>query len=446
MIRAPAIRQSLLAVFAVWTVASRAELVVQSRESIFDVDGLKVDSLDIEASRTGKYFHAEVKQFPLIDRSQPAAPLSLPPVRGASRVGASPRGEAYDRLKAAEVYASQADWEKSLNEIQQALELEPNNMILIRRGAAVAALARKYGAADELFRRVVEANPDDIAFLTGRAGVLIRLLRLKEADEMVQRALKIDPNYLTARFDLACIQIARGDASPSRSDWDRLTTDELLQVANWLDADQVDYVAALSDKGFAELCRVVLGSDAGPNLKIVLESLRQASDALRANQWPDVERALRHLKTLGVSTVGTEMDIARAESEAGQKESAVAALQALSVRFPTTPSVLYNQAFILINMEKYSDAAAVLEKELQLDPNDAQARFALGCAYAALGQMDKTWPLLQALAVSNPSDMRSWMVGDEPYLIAIRKDPRYSELVAGAARGVAPAPKRAAAP
>lgn len=415
---------------------ARAELMVNQANSIFDVDGLLVEDLDTGEGEAGNYFHAEIKKFPLVERRRPPM-AGPPPVRTPILAGMPPSGEAMGHLRAAEVFAGQEEWSQALNEIQQGLEIEPGNMLLVSKGAAFAALARKFGVADEYFRRVVEAYPDNIHFLAGRAGVLVRLLRLDEAEDLIQRALGINPEYLAARFDAVCVRIAKGDPEPANEKWDALSLEEATELANWLDADRQDYVSALSETGFSVLCDTVLGKDTHGNLRPVVASFRAARGALERGKWAEAEAALQKARDLGVQAMGVEMTMGRCIYEKGEKELALGMLKDLAARYPRDAGVQYNLAYVLMNLSQYAAAAAALEQAWKSAPEDDQTRFALACAYAGQGQMDRAWPILSRLARLRPEDLRTWMEGDKPYLQAIRKDPRYPDLFSPDALGAA---------
>lgn len=406
----------------------RAELEASRPGSIFDVDGLMVDYSEPEPVTTNQVFRAGINQSPLMDVSKPIMAPQLSRVRAPVQASGFVQGAVRTHMQAAGTYAKGQNWSQALVEIQQGLDLDPSNPDLIRQAAAFAALARKFGVADGYFQRVLIANPDSVVFLAGRAGVLIRLLRLKEADELVQKALAIDPTFLAARFDGLCVQIARGDTDIPDGGWNMLNTENVVELANWLDADKQDYVKALNPEGYTKLCEIVLGPGTEACVTELVGFLRKASLASRAGQWSTAEEALSKVKDAGVRAVGIDVDIGRCLYQKGDKNTALAHFKALADRYPKVSWVLYDYAYVLINMELYSQAGEVLERVCEMNPQDGQAAFALACTYAARGQMDKTWPILTRLASSHAAEMEVWMTGDKPYQEAIRKDPRYAGL------------------
>jgi tetratricopeptide (TPR) repeat protein len=273
--------------------------------SIFTIDGLMVDRLETDEGRK-KFFRAEIQRFPLVEPKPPSArsPMRL---QAPGTLPMPPHGRATDRVRAAETWAAQQEWNRALYEIQQGLDLEPNSLFLIRKGAAIAALARKFGVADEYFRRVLEAEPANVYFLAGRAGVLIRLLRFREAGECVRRALAVDPRSLSARFNETCLEVERSEKPPPRGDWEEMSARDLTEVSNWLDADRSDYVAALTEDGFKTLCDVLLGYGTAEHLKEIVDLLRKGLMSFQARQWADAEATLLKVRKLGVRVLSLDM-------------------------------------------------------------------------------------------------------------------------------------------
>ena len=405
----------------------RAELVARQPDSIFDVDGLRVDNSGSEAVVTNDTFRAGIKPYPIMDVRQPIVTPGPSLIRSAAQGSGSAQEAVRANLQAADVYAKQQNWSQALAEIQRGLEIEPDNLFLVRKAAAFAALARKFGVADEYFQRVLKAYPNSLSYLTGRAGVLIRLFRLKEADELVQKALSIDPSCLAARFNSLCVQIARGDTDIPVGGWDLLTTGDVIELAQWLDADKQDYMKALSPEGYKKLCDIILGPGTSTRVKEIISLLKSTGLTYRAGQWADSQELLSKVKKAGVRAVGIEVDIGRCLYEKGDKSAAVAHFKSLADQYPKASSVLYDYAYVLINMDLYRQAGEVLERVCELNPKDGQAAFALACSYAARGQMDQAWPILTRLASSHAGEIPTWLAGDKPYQKAIRKDPRYAE-------------------
>ena len=76
-----------------------------------------------------------------------------------------------------------------------------------------------------------------------------------------------------------------------------------------------------------------------------------------------------------------------------------------------------------------------LAHSLAIDPDDSNARYNAACTYAQLGDLDRTFDLLEIWAQEVGRDVKMWFLHDKD-LDVIRDHPRYAgllELVGAAA-------------
>jgi tetratricopeptide (TPR) repeat protein len=427
-----ALRRTILAaggmLLLAMPVCVTATLIPVQTSSYFNVDGLLVDGMAPVDRPDGKVFEADIRQTPWVEPRRRIMKPQRPP--SSLGVGVSPRGRALESMKAADVFAQSQDWKQALAAIQKGLDLEPDNILLIRRAAAYAAMARRFGVADEYFRKALQVAPDDVAFIAGRAGILLRLLRLNEAEELADRALVLSPGYLAARFTKTCVQIARGDdGEAGEENWQAISTGEASQLAEWLDADRADYIAALSAAGFEQLCERVLGPGTADHLAEIALALKRSQQAFRLLQWQEVIQLLSEARSLGVQSVGLELDIARSRFEMDEREEAEQLLRALAASNPDLMIVQYDHAVALIRMERFAEAQVILEAAHEKNPAAPQVIFGLACTYAAQGDMAHSWRVLNRLPERLRPQLREWTQGEEAYLKAIRSDPRFEAFV-----------------
>lgn len=410
--------------------ALRADLVSDGTISAFRVSGLWAEDLNAETYREGgKFFEAGIYHKPLVEPRR-RVPIVAPPAGMSSGIEVAPTSaRAAESFRTAEAYAAGQDWKMALASIQTALDEQPNNLMLLRRAAAYAALARKFGVADEYFRRALELDPNDVAFLAGRAGVLLRLARLQEAEQLAEKALSIQPRYLSARFVLTCSRIARDADIRETGPWERLFTEQVSEVAQWLDADRADYEAVMTPAGFQKACEVMVGPGSGQRIGETAALLKRAVGLLQRRQWQDALMVLQQLDEMQLRAVGIKMDIARCLFESDKREEAEQRLRDLAQRHPDMPILHFNHGVALIRLSRFKEAAAVLETALKLDPNSNYSFFALACCYAGMGDMNKAWSYMERIAPEYRGLVEEWAKGDDGYLQALRNDPRYAAFV-----------------
>jgi Flp pilus assembly protein TadD len=102
-------------------------------------------------------------------------------------------------------------FEEALADSQRATELDPANAdVCNNHGGVLHALGRR----DEAliwYERSLQIKPDQARPLTNKAAVLTELHRFDEAEATYERAITADPNYAEAAWNLALLQMLRGD-------------------------------------------------------------------------------------------------------------------------------------------------------------------------------------------------------------------------------------------
>lgn len=354
---------------------------------------------------------------------------SVAPAPKAPGVALPPAGKALEHLRAANMFVEKKEWDKALEEIQRGLESDPQNALLLRRGSAVAALAKNFTAADDYYRRLLMVDPNSVAFMNGRASVQIRLRQFVPAQVLTDRALELQPGDLLARFNRLLLKVIRNEPLEGES-WSDLLTFDAAQVANWLEADKADYLQMMSAEQFALACQTALGAGLGDKLSDAVGVLRRLGQAQRLQQWDKVLAIVQEARGMGLQAMGLEMDQARAVMEQGDRDQARSIMKSLSERFPEHPQVLYNYGYILIEDGSYAEALALLDRAYAKIPNHPQIAFARACMLSENNRIDEAWPILAGLIRDYPAETRTWLQEEDPYLAKIKADPRYQELLA----------------
>ncbi len=405
-----------------------------SGDSIFFVDGLAVDSLkSSEESPTEEaFFSAKLQRFPLVDRKRPFGLFQLslagqrPKSQQTSPLWGSDRGMRH--MKRAQMFVDSGSWERARVEIEKALTYTPDNAYLLRRAAALSAIARKYGVADGYFQRCLAMDPENVPFLIGYAGVLLRLQRFDEAQQLVDRALAIEPNYLAALFNQAFLHVLQGDVGAMEDNWSEQNLQGILQLAGWLDADRDEFIKILSKEGFQLLCRMIIGENSDQHLKEIVEQTGRALSSIADKHYEYAVPPLQRLSSFELHSFWPDLTLAESYYRIGRETESGALLARTARKHPESIYVWFNIGVIQVQAEKYDNAIKAFMKVVDLSPDYRQGKFALACAYAGKGEMETAWPILVDLSAWNSDTLKRWMEGDKHYLQVIRNDPRYLTL------------------
>ena len=326
-----------------------------------------------------------------------------------------------DALSQADQFVAEARWEEACSAIETALQRDPDNQLIMGKAAVIYALAGQFDQASVWFRTYLQHDPDNVPYIVGWGGVLIRLNMLKPAEKVLQRALYLAPEDVSAHFQQTLLNVMNGTATPWDG-WSQLSLQDLLTVIGWLRFEQDELVTLLQPAGFQEACRIMLGV----NAETLVEVEAELQPLVAGYQLSAIEREARYtrLQEVGVTNVWVALGRIKALFDQGLVPEALEGIKGIQNSYPTNYSVYFNGGLLALNAEQYPDAEAAFLNALQLE-EQPDALFGLACAYAGQGKFEATWIILRRLKQENPRHLKVLLEGSAPYLMNIKRHPDY---------------------
>jgi serine/threonine-protein kinase len=133
--------------------------------------------------------------------------------RAADRVAALRPGTFQAHWARAEYYAAARDNRRAAAEAREALRLAPMHPDLLALMARYEARSGEWDAATEHLRQAALLDPRSGRVADALALHLIRVRRFRDAREVADRALALDPVNLDLRFSSAMARVGEGDAA-----------------------------------------------------------------------------------------------------------------------------------------------------------------------------------------------------------------------------------------
>ena len=114
----------------------------------------------------------------------------------------------------ADIYSARSMQDKAAETIAKAQQLEPDNMKVVERAAAVAASAGKIGEAIAMNEKVLAAKPGSVEVLVALADLYNRNKQPKKAEEALNKVVALDPgNAHRTFYNLGVVIENRDDAT-----------------------------------------------------------------------------------------------------------------------------------------------------------------------------------------------------------------------------------------
>ncbi len=227
----------------------------------------------------------------------------------------------------------------------------------LKNQADALTLAGRHEEAVEVYRQIVELDPDDPISQFNLAVALGRIRLFSQAEEVYLQLLAAQGDFVQARYNLASLYQLQGKLDKACQQWRQVT-----RQAPWLVSAHVALGAVLLDLG-------------------------QPKDA--ANAYAEASR-------LRSDDAGIWMGLARAARAAGDLGRAAAAAQRAAQLSETDPAAWRLLGDILLDAHRatgqdnfFTEAANAWRRSLQLDGNQADLRRLLDAA-AALAENTST--------------------------------------------------------
>lgn len=330
------------------------------------------------------------------------------------------KGANVSHLKLAKQYIKTEQWDKAMLEINDGLALQPKNPELLRIAAITSTMLKDFYMADHYYERYMEIDPDNVKYMVGWAGVLVRTFKLQKSKKLLDKAEEISPNYLPADFYQLILKVMQTDKPLNNANWKALFLSDKQTVINWIRADRDIYKGFLGPQGFNRICNLTIGEGAARNLDEIANKISE----FRENENSST---LDELENLGVEGLAIPMERAILQFDKGEIEEAVAKTEKLVSKYPQEPYLLFNYGYMLNKAGRYNDARAILRQSLDKQEGDA-TKFALANALVMAGEKREAWQLLQQIARSSPKKLGEWLSGNSKPLKRIRSDRRYPVL------------------
>jgi len=320
------------------------------------------------------------------------------------------------RMLLGKIALAGGDLETAEKEIGRAHRLAPDDESAILLGE-IALQSENPKKALEFVEG--DAATEDLLMqkLVIRGAALVVLDRLDEAEAVHQRIIDIDPRRVEGHFGLARVYAARRDYVRAADTTDEIVRGKPDYSPGWILRGEV--ALATGDRHAAFLAfdkAVALQPDnIGPLISRARASLASG----------DLTRARRDAETIAELTPGAPIRhyltaaISFAEGDFDAANNSFTQLQRSFDRF--APAVLLG-ALIKTERAEYSQADALFQRYISMDPGNLDARRALATVRLRMGQPSNAADILERLLAKTPDDTETRRRLASAYLVLDRFD------------------------
>jgi tetratricopeptide (TPR) repeat protein len=250
--------------------------------------------------------------------------------------------------------------------------------------------------------RLLRESLNDPGLLISHASLLSQIGRYEEAVAAYRLAIRLQPDNPRARHLLGDCLERQADYAAAEAEYREAIR---LTRANAIDNDWHHHALGLAlfhqskfveaEAEFRESIR--LRPDHAWNHHWLGDALKHQS------KWAEAEAAYRAAIRLDSSNLGRYVNLADTLAEGGKSAEALVELQTAARRQPTSASWQHALGhFLCYTMAQPDQALPVLQEAVRLDPNNWQAHYDVGSAYAFGGQWTKAAAAFERAVELNP--------------------------------------------
>ena len=255
--------------------------------------------------------------------------------------------------------------------------------------------------------------------------------------QMFQRAIEIDPGYARAYAGIADCHSQLYNFSGAR-DEDLRLADEASHGALELDPDLAEAHAArglaLSQMGRFDESREAFNTAIHLAPQLVDAYLFYARACFEAGKLEEAAGLLEQARRVRPEIYQTMSLLGMVYAALGRTQESVAtnreALEVIDRRLQLNPDdsrAVYQGAVALARLGELQAAREWAERALRMDPEEAPILYNVACAYAVLNETDKALDLLEQMG-ENLLGYREWIEQDSDF-DAMRSHPRFKALL-----------------
>ena len=251
-------------------------------------------------------------------------------------------------------------------------------------------------AAWETLSRSAPANPEPLAHL----GLLeARQQHYPEAIRFYRKALALDPAMPGLQLNLGLALFKSGDYKQALQSFEPL-------IKSQPEDQRLNILVGMSHYGLGQYAAAApflrRAADHDPNNLTLLLTL--AHSCLLSSQFPCVLDAYHRIIAQNAESAEADMLVGEALDEMKDPVGAMREFRAAIVANPREPNVHFGLGYLLWTNGQYPEAAKEFQTEIVNDPHHLQATLYLADSEMQLGQMDIAKPLLEKLVEINPEN------------------------------------------
>jgi putative PEP-CTERM system TPR-repeat lipoprotein len=293
------------------------------------------------------------------------------------------------------------DYEGGLEYLERSLRADPDNPSLqLEMAAGYLAAGRVDRAVSALQAVPAKADSD---LLRKELLLVLALARKHDWDGARSRAQALAERFpdQPMSYNLSgSVELAAGDLTAARRDFERAATLQPDAVAAVLNLARVDHEEGHADAAYARIDAFLEGS---PDDLLALLAIAELDE--RRGESARALGSLRHACAVHADAVQPRLALARALMLTGDYQGALAPAQEAAQLRADSPMTLSTLGFVHLGLGRSEEALAAFRKVAAAAPTSADAQFDIARALLALGRRVQAREALERALTLDPGHL-----------------------------------------
>jgi tetratricopeptide (TPR) repeat protein len=313
--------------------------------------------------------------------------------------------------------------EAAFKEITQAVTLQPGHKEAQVQLAALLIARREFDKASAALQRVLEQDPNHVEAHAVLAQKYAATRDLPAAIGEMETAIRLAPARTEFYTALSIFHLSSGQAAKA---------EEVLKSAIAANPKSLDAVLSLAQFYYRtqrKLAEAEAQARAGIALdpKSVFPRVLLGEILTSANRLPEAEQILLELRKIAPDNPTAYNALALFYESTGQKEKAVAELQARAAEKPKDFALRNRLVVDLIETNRLTEALALNDKALKDSPKDPQVYYSSGRIFLLQGNAQAAVAAFQkAVSLQPNAPMTHYLLGNAQAALGMNKQARES--------------------
>jgi len=314
------------------------------------------------------------------------------------------------RFKLAKAALEARDFPTAFQELQKAVELDPNNYEAQTRLGEIYVAAGKTEEAGQIADNLVKGRPQDPAGYILKSGLAARAGKVDEAIAQLKKAVELDPKAIRPILTVGNLYLLKRDRKSAMEWYDKALAAAPNAPEVHVARGNLFFATGERDEGEKEYRKAIELSKEKENLRIAL-----AEHYLYQGRLEDSEKELNAV-IKEMNSQKARKVLAEVKLETGKPEEAKPLVEAILKENEKDLDGKYLKGRIALAEKRLEDAKALFAEVIKQDAAMARAHLYNGLTEILQGYVDVGKKEVQEAVKLDPNNVRARLVLGEVYL------------------------------